>query len=87
MKFYVLVLIFFAVLAATRPCFVSSRILQSPTKTEKTTHEPIKELHHLIASMTTEKVNTEYKMMRNRILVDSQFHTMTSGPSSRGSGH
>ncbi|CAK8562483.1 unnamed protein product [Lathyrus sativus] len=87
MKFYVLVLVFFAVFAATRPCFVSSRILQSPTKTEKTSHEPIKDVQHLKASMTTEKINTEYTMMKNRILVDSQFHTMTSGPSRRGSGH
>jgi hypothetical protein len=86
MKFSVLFLVFFAVFAVTRPCFVDSRVLQSPTKTEKITHEPIKELLHLKPSMTTEKVNNEYKM-NNRILVDNQYHTMTSGPSRRGSGH
>jgi len=74
-KFSILLLVFFTVLAATRPCFVNSRILQSPTKIEKTTHEPIKELQHLKVSMN------------NRILVDNQYHTMTSGPSRRGAGH
>lgn len=75
MKFSILLLVFFTVLAATRPCFVNSRILQSPTNIEKITHEPIKELQHLKASMN------------NRILVDNQYHTMTSGPSRRGAGH
>ncbi|WJX89578.1 hypothetical protein P8452_71563 [Trifolium repens] len=39
-------------------CFVDSRVLQSPTNTEKITHEPIKELQHLMPSMTTEKMFT-----------------------------
>jgi hypothetical protein len=86
MKFSVLFLVFFAVFAVTGPCFVDSRVLQSPTNIEKITHEPIKDLQHIKASMTTEKVNNEYKM-NNRILVDNQYHTMTSGPSRRGSGH
>ncbi|KAJ1403193.1 hypothetical protein SESBI_27468 [Sesbania bispinosa] len=74
------------VLAVTRPRLVNCRVLLSSTKTEKITHEPVKEIQFLRASVTTEKVNTEDNMS-NRVLVENQVHTMASGPSRRGSGH
>lgn len=83
MRYSVSLLVVLMVLAATsRPWLVQCRVLPSPTKTEKTTHEPVvKELHFEKA-----KANTEYKM-NSRVLIENQFHTMVSGPSRRGSGH
>lgn len=70
------------VLALTRPRLVNCRILPLPIKTEKDSHEPVKELPLLRASVTTKKDN-----MSNRVLAENQVYTMSSGPSRRGSGH
>ncbi|CAJ1942915.1 unnamed protein product [Sphenostylis stenocarpa] len=82
MRLSVLLLLFLAVLAATRPTLVDSRPLPpSPTNTDTAPHEPLKVLRFLITLVMTQKPNT------NRVLIENQFHTMSSGPSRRGSGH
>ena len=73
-------------LGVTRPRLVTCRALPSPTKTEKATHVPAKEVKFPGNSMTEEKVNS-VDNMSNRVLIEGQFHTMASGPSRRGSGH
>ncbi|MED6158801.1 hypothetical protein PIB30_036107 [Stylosanthes scabra] len=68
------------VVSVTRPSLVSSRVLPSPppsvtTKMEKKANSVMKE-----------KVQTVVDgSIRNRALIEGQYHTMSSGPSRRGS--
>ncbi|KAK7263201.1 hypothetical protein RJT34_30788 [Clitoria ternatea] len=87
MRLSILLLVILTVLAATGPRLIHCRVLPSPTKTEKATLGHVKVLQFLRAFVTTtEKVNTEDNMS-NRVLIENQFQTMSSGPSRRGSGH
>lgn len=62
----------------TRPNAVNCRVY--PSQLVKATHdEPVKEKEPKFK----EKGNT----IGNRVLIGSQVHTMSSGPSKRGSGH
>ncbi|KAK7331005.1 hypothetical protein VNO77_25214 [Canavalia gladiata] len=86
MRLSLVLLVVFTVLVATRPRLVDCRLLQSPIKTEKATHQPLKLLQFLWNSVITQKANTE-DTISSRVLIENQYHTMSSGPSRRGSGH
>lgn len=85
MRLSVLLLLFLTALAATTPTLVhSSRLLPlSPTITHSAPHHPLKLklLPFLITLVMPEKPHTD------RVLIENQFQTMSSGPSRRGSGH
>ncbi|TKY55668.1 hypothetical protein E2542_SST20086 [Spatholobus suberectus] len=85
-KFWTVPSVVLTALAATRPSLVDCRVLPSPTYTEKATHGPLKVLRFLRNLVMTEKANTEDNIS-NRVLIENQFQTMSSGPSRRGSGH
>ena len=73
--------------AVTRPRHVNCRVLIASQ--EKATHEQAKVLKSSrTASVTKEKAIIEdHNTSSRRVLVRNQVHTMSSGPSRRGSGH
>ncbi|RDX79394.1 hypothetical protein CR513_40189, partial [Mucuna pruriens] len=83
MRLSVLLLLLLTLLAATRPTLVDSRPLPSPTKYP---HDPLKLLRFVTSLVMAEKANTKDNTS-NRLLIENQFHPMSSGPSRRGSGY
>jgi len=66
-------------LLVTMPTLVNSRVL-APQQ-NLTHHKPIKNQPQFTLSVT------KAKAIRTRLLIESQVNTMSSGPSTRGSGH
>ncbi|KAK7346947.1 hypothetical protein VNO80_21471 [Phaseolus coccineus] len=82
MRLSLLLLLFLTALASSTPTLVHCRLLPpSPSNAPNAPHHPLKLLPFLITLVIPEKPNT------NRVLIQTQFQTMSSGPSRRGSGH
>ncbi|ESW27875.1 hypothetical protein PHAVU_003G239600 [Phaseolus vulgaris] len=79
MRLSLLLLLFLTALASSTPTLVHCRPL--PPSPSNTPHHPLKLLPFLITLVIPDKPNT------NRVLIQTQFQTMSSGPSRRGSGH
>ncbi|KAL2348353.1 hypothetical protein Fmac_002353 [Flemingia macrophylla] len=77
-----LILVLMVLAMTSHILVVNCRVLASQ---KKATHEPLKDVIPT-TSVIKEKANTEDNV-NARVLIDSQFHTMSSGPSRRGSGH
>ncbi|TKY70618.1 hypothetical protein E2542_SST06909 [Spatholobus suberectus] len=76
-------LVVLTVLAVTWPSPVNCRVLALQ---ERATHEPVKDhLQFPRTSVWKEKGSTKDHHISTRVLVGSQVHAMSSGPSRRGS--
>ncbi|KAJ1414503.1 hypothetical protein SESBI_18751 [Sesbania bispinosa] len=75
----ILLVVLLVVLAVTRLSLVYCRVHPSQ---EKATHEPVKGLKFPRKTKADARDN-----IKARVLIGSQVHTMSSGPSEKGSGH
>lgn len=85
MRRSILLLAVLMVLVVTRPNLVNCRVFQSQ---EKVTHgELVKELKFPRRTSVMKEKAHIVDNISNRVLIGNQVHTMSSGPSRRGSGH
>ncbi|KAL4396552.1 hypothetical protein HN51_001053 [Arachis hypogaea] len=80
-KVLLLMVLMVLVVSVTRPRLVSSRTLPSPPPATTS------KIEKKVNSVIKEKVQNVDDDSSNRVLIEGQYHTMSSGPSRRGSGH
>ncbi|BAU00251.1 hypothetical protein VIGAN_10182900 [Vigna angularis var. angularis] len=85
MRLPISLMVVLTVLVVTMPTLVNCRVLPSQQNLTHH-HKPIKDQPQFTLSLTKDKPNT-HDNIRTRLLIETQVNTMSSGPSTRGSGH